>query len=533
MRGFRWPIPSAIAFVIASAGAAPAALFVVDSEDDAVDAAPGDGVCAAAGAACTLRAAVMEANLLPGADEIQLPAGTFPLSIAGIGEDAAASGDLDVAADLVLAGAGAGVTTIDALGREAAIEVVGTVPPFGPVIVRDLTITGGAGPGTVRAVGSFEGSLTIERVVLRDNAASLGAMQCVFAHCIARDSSILDTFGGAGIFGGPVQPASFSIRVERSVIARNQGGGTFMASGLMNTAEVLASSVSDNGGDGVFCTDGPCIVEDSWIDGNAGAGVAMAVERGPVIRRSIISHNGDSGVRNANAAVVTLSTIEDSAIVGNRSETGAGGVDSFFTQISIRNTTISSNVGATVGGVAVRSLLSGTSIEWNTIVGNEGAEVGGASLGTSEMRVVGNLVAGNSGPVPDCEMGSDFIGWGNLIGDATGCPEGLAIAAFAGTAAQPLDPHIGPLHDNGGPTPTHALLPGSPALDAVLLADCTQGDPPQPLASDQRGVTRPQGAGCDIGAYEAVPEPAPLAGALTAVAALAAGCARRSSPARL
>jgi hypothetical protein len=53
---------------------------------------------------------------------------------------------------------------------------------------------------------------------------------------------------------------------------------------------------------------------------------------------------------------------------------------------------------------------------------------------------------------------------------------------------------LGPLQDNGGPTWTHALLPGSPALDV--------GDPAQCPATDQRGVPRPQGAGCDIGAFE-------------------------------
>ncbi len=63
------------------------------------------------------------------------------------------------------------------------------------------------------------------------------------------------------------------------------------------------------------------------------------------------------------------------------------------------------------------------------------------------------------------------------------------------------DPLLGPLADNGGPTPTQALLPGSPAIDGIPLADCVDafGDP---ITTDQRGVPRPQGAACDIGAYE-------------------------------
>jgi hypothetical protein len=57
------------------------------------------------------------------------------------------------------------------------------------------------------------------------------------------------------------------------------------------------------------------------------------------------------------------------------------------------------------------------------------------------------------------------------------------------------DAQIGPLADNGGPTLTHALSPGSPAIDAGDDAACS--------ATDQRGITRPQGAHCDIGSYEA------------------------------
>jgi len=70
------------------------------------------------------------------------------------------------------------------------------------------------------------------------------------------------------------------------------------------------------------------------------------------------------------------------------------------------------------------------------------------------------------------------------------------------------DPLLGPLQNHGGPTWTHAPLPGSPALDAIPVADCTYDDdgdpgtPEVPLATDQRGVARPQGAGCDIGAFE-------------------------------
>jgi len=63
-----------------------------------------------------------------------------------------------------------------------------------------------------------------------------------------------------------------------------------------------------------------------------------------------------------------------------------------------------------------------------------------------------------------------------------------------GTIASPIDPLIGALADNGGPTETRALLAGSPAIDAGDAEGCPK--------ADQRGVARPQGAACDIGAFE-------------------------------
>src|SRR5215813_14882070 len=104
----------AILFIGAWLGArAQAATFTVNSTLDAVDAHPGDGVCATVTNVCTLRAAIQETNALAGADTIKVPAGTFTLSLAGAGEDGAATGDLDITDDLTLTGAGATSTIID------------------------------------------------------------------------------------------------------------------------------------------------------------------------------------------------------------------------------------------------------------------------------------------------------------------------------------------------------------------------------------------------------------------------------------
>src|SRR5437867_9244867 len=86
--------------------------FTVDSPFDDVDVSPGDGLCGTSTGVCTLRAAVQEANALPGPDAVSLPEGTYELRIKGSTGDAA-SGDLDIAEDLAISGAGADTTVID------------------------------------------------------------------------------------------------------------------------------------------------------------------------------------------------------------------------------------------------------------------------------------------------------------------------------------------------------------------------------------------------------------------------------------
>jgi hypothetical protein len=109
------------------------------------------------------------------------------------------------------------------------------------------------------------------------------------------------------------------------------------------------------------------------------------------------------------------------------------------------------------------------------------------------------LIAGNlsgDGTTPDDVLGSlDPSGSYNVIGDGSGMI-GLSNGVNGnqvGSGADPIDPRLGPLQDNGGPTQTMALLPGSPALNA--------GDPAQLGMADQRGVSRT--GGVNIGAFQA------------------------------
>src|SRR5262245_44034272 len=163
--------------------AAQAATFTVNSTADAVDAHPGDGVCATATHVCTLRAAIQEANALAGADIINVPAGTYTLSIPGPLEDEAATGDLDITADLTLTGAGAESTIIDGGGLDRVFDIVVVdVQNLPEVAIAGVTIQNGqadgvAGPGAPGGDGGGirnSGTLTVLDSTLSQNTAGSG-----------------------------------------------------------------------------------------------------------------------------------------------------------------------------------------------------------------------------------------------------------------------------------------------------------------------------------------------------------------------
>jgi hypothetical protein len=129
-----------LALAAAMAGRASAAVHVVDSVADRVDANGADGICATADGTCTLRAAVQQANESPGQDTVTVPAGVYALAIAP-GGGTAADGDLEITGPLVVQGAGFGATFIDGSGLDRVFEITETA---GNVTLAGLTVRNGA-----------------------------------------------------------------------------------------------------------------------------------------------------------------------------------------------------------------------------------------------------------------------------------------------------------------------------------------------------------------------------------------------------
>jgi hypothetical protein len=162
--------------------------------------------------------------------------------------------------------------------------------------------------------------------------------------------------------------------------------------------------------------------------------------------------------------------------------------------VTLINTTVSGNTAfgcshacGSGGGIFVYDNDTTLALINSTISGNT-APIGGAIAGVG-VTAENTLIDG------DC-AGSFASNGGNLESPGDTC--GLTDATDqVNVTAQAL--RLGPLADNGGPTETHALLPGSPAIDAIPVADCIDGAG-DPVLFDQRGVPRPQGPACDIGA---------------------------------
>jgi len=195
-----------------------------------------------------------------------------------------------------------------------------------------------------------------------------------------------------------------------------------------------------------------------------------------------------------------------------------GGIFNDATLTAVNSTISSNQSGSSGGGISNyqhgMADLSNVTITANTS-GIAGAGRGGGVANTvGTITVRNSIIAGNSDLAsgtanPDCEapnsqgfrypLTSDGY---NLIGNTTGC----GIVGDTNGNITNQDAGLGPLFANGGPTPTHALEPGSPAIDAANARPPGSGGRACP-ATDQRGVARPQPAGgrCDMGAFEAGP----------------------------
>lgn len=558
----RWALAAVMAAgcLLASASAAwPARAavlkFMVTATADAHDAHPGDGGCADKAGQCTLRAAIEEADAsrAGSAVTISVPAGYYRLRLGTLTVGAATPESIGVTID----GAGPGHTVISG-GH--AFRVV-TVRASASAVLDAVRITDGhTGPNVYGGGVYSSGRLTIAGSAIDDNVAGAGGgIDNAGGSLVVTGSRIEDNngggWGGGGIQNGGPRNLPGSVLVVSSTITgnvtpSNNGGGIFSGQnghpGLPGEAAVRPRRCACGRCTGPVAPRRPGLVltvEDSDVSGNkagnGGGGIVVLQGRGTVAR-SMIDGNKGGGVQG-------VSTISDSTISGNTAYSGAA-IGDYVTSggpFTMTDSTVEGNHAATYGGALVVSnddFITGSTFAYNTAgggvqtgLGSVALIQGGGTLHLSDSTVVGNTTtpagggalynpaniggtvylsfdtlqdnaAGNitgqnptyatgtilatDGSEPDCQVPLFRSGGYNLATDRS-C--GLSRS----TDLTGVRPELGPLAHNGGPASTKALLPGSPAINAGGLP-VTSGCP----LTDQRGMSRPWGPACDIGAYE-------------------------------
>jgi Right handed beta helix region len=477
----------------------------------------------------TLRNAIFDANQSQGLDTIVFAPGlSGTISLGG-------GGELLISDPLTITGPGAGVISISGNNASRIFNIDNGAAGAIDVSISGLTLTGGnaaialfggailaqdevvtlkgvavTGNKALAGGGIFVGAngrLTLENSTVSGNSADFGGGLVLDTNSVAlvRNSTISGNQATAGD-GGGIRTEKTTITVENSRISGNsahtEGGGIQLDGG--GTAMVRDSTIADNSADlggGVRLVGGTALVHNSTLSGNT-------------------ARVGGGAFVDSDGSV----TVEGGTISGNRATQSGGGLDAEGGALVVRGSTVSGNSAGSGGGIVLfGAALSSAAltVEGSTVSGNSAGSDGGGILlhrapaairnstiafntaggiflfdSAAPVTLVSTIVADNAvgaaGTNPD--VSGALVATNSLIANTTG----TILVAGSGGNVLGVDPLLGPLQFNGGPTKTHALLAGSSAIN--------HGSNPTGLTFDQRGAPflRAFGRGVDIGAFELI-----------------------------
>jgi len=368
-------------------------------------------------------------------------------------------------------------------------DVFGT----GDTINFDITTFPNAGANTITLADASTSQLAISAANLSIDASANGQVTIQRPSGATNDFRIIyDT----APYGG-------SLTLNHLIVSNGSASGTPYCNGkhggggicitqadLTLTNSTLSGNYADGYGGGIISRTGNVTLTNSTLSNNTSsqfAGAIYVFNKSLTLTNSTLSGNSATdmpysygGAIFAQSADVTLIN----STLSNNSAGYAGGIWNWSGNVTLTNSTLSGNAGlqsasrpignaggiwASAGNVALtNSTLSGNSAATN----NGGIFIYGANL----VQAVNSIVAGNVSPGGDMSAALTVGSTNNIIG---------------------VNPQLGALANNGGPTQTMLPLPASPAIDAGDNGNCP--------ATDQRGVSRWQGPFCDIGAVEVVP----------------------------
>ncbi|TFH33920.1 MAG: hypothetical protein E4G99_10580, partial [Anaerolineales bacterium] len=432
---------------------------------------------------CSLREAVILSNACPGTQAISIPAGLYTLTRRGTGEDLLARwGDLDITDSVQIEGEGNPI--LDGNHTDRVFDVF----PGITVDMTGFTVQHGRsdGGGGIRSYGA----LSLHTMILQENTTedgNGGGILRLDGTLYMEGSQVIgnSAYQGGGIFADPHGESAtlHAVEILDTVIVGNSahlGAGLYLWLFAPLTADLTNVEIRDNTSDiqgGGLTNWATLNLYEVRIQGNhAGFGGGISnYEAGTLTAYHVLIENNFAGDVAGGVLNLGVAHIGQSAIVNNQAEGGeAGGVfNRVYANLSIDNSTISGNQG---DGLVNRGTFV---MSYTTVANNTGAGV----KSSNSSRIESSILSGNLGG--DCD-GGIVLGSHNIEGTN-------ACGFWDSSNLVNTDPLLMPLGLHGGTTPIHPLAPGSPAVDA---------GGPGCADFDQRGIARPLGLGCDIGAYE-------------------------------
>ncbi|MEJ2573787.1 MAG: choice-of-anchor Q domain-containing protein [Gammaproteobacteria bacterium] len=450
---------------------AHAATITVDSNQD-----PGGAVTSSS--ICTLRDAIQAANTNAAVDKCSAGSSTASDNIvfaSGLTTSATTitlgGSALSVSSDMSIDGADN--ITINAAGASQVMDVSG-----GKLALSGLTLTGGYTSAIGGGLFAHQGaSVSLSNSTISGNTALQGA-------------------GGLVAYRGGTTVSLSASTVSGNVAGA--AGGVAVLGGVLNLTNSKVSgntstSNSTPGGGGVLAYYGATVnLTNSTVSGNSTGGNGGGF---------VVS---DQDPNNSSTLASSTVSLVNSTVSGNSAAYLGGGILTVDSNVSLTNSTVSGNSAGTGGGVVDYGMVDGgsASLVNSTVSGNSGGTAGGVgALGPVAVLSLTNSIVANSTGGKDCYVGTG--GNGTVTADA------FNIIADGGcsTSAQAVNPMLGALADNGGPTLTHLPQTGSPAINGGDQAACTSNQ----ITTDQRGYSRSDGQ-CDIGSVEVGAKPPPNSG---------------------
>jgi len=396
------------------------------------------------------------------------------------------------------------------------------------VIESDVSINPGDGAVTIEGDGSsrllatrpfYNTNVSINRMTLTGGSVSGvggGIIAAEFSSVTLTNSTVMGN--SASIYGGGIHADTNSsvTLIDSNIIgnsANESGGGISVArSSSVTLTDSTIIGNSANSGGGIHKVTSFVTLTDSTISGNTaegfGGGIFVIGSGATILTNCTISGNSAQNGGGFFAGTISLVRLTNSTMSANYAALG-GSFHASGSEVALTNSTISGNSASFVAGIYAED-SSEVTLTNSTVSRNSAVFAGGIFTSSSRLILSNSIIAGNTANSGGNELNlnsSELSATSNnVFGDSSqtsvqafsGIPLNPAniIATSDGNTPTPVTSILAPLANNGGPTLTHALPVGSPAVDAGDNSACP--------ARDQRGQFR-NDSRCDIGAFELMP----------------------------